>query len=166
MSLQSLSHGNADVERGFSENAALITDDRSSLSDISINGLRGTKDAVKFYGQGKVHEHTHDIKLIKKKKTQRILKEKEAIAAASKLTKNKELILVEKLQNLLDQRKILQEDLENASKMFNEGNSRLDAAVATKNFAGVAMAQLLIGGAKKKLAVLKTQLGDNNDQMN
>ncbi|CAF1600791.1 unnamed protein product, partial [Rotaria magnacalcarata] len=80
------------------------------------------------------------------KKTQRILKEKEAIAAASKLTKNKELILVEKLQNLLDQRKILQEDLENASKMFNEGNSRLDAAVATKNFAGVAMAQLLIGG--------------------
>ncbi|CAM4981143.1 unnamed protein product, partial [Rotaria socialis] len=53
-SLQSLSHGNADVERGFSENAALITDDRSSLSDISINGLRATKDAVKFYGQGKV----------------------------------------------------------------------------------------------------------------
>ncbi|CAF2097297.1 unnamed protein product [Rotaria magnacalcarata] len=149
MSLQSLSHGKADVERGFSENAALITDDRSSLSDISINGLRATKDAVKFYGQGKVHE----VK-------------KEAIAAASKLTKNKELILVEKLQNLLDQRKILQEDLENASKMFNEGNSRLDAAVATKNFAGVAMAQLLIGGAKKKLAVLKTQLGDNNDQMN
>ncbi|CAF4969595.1 unnamed protein product, partial [Rotaria magnacalcarata] len=164
---------------GFSENAALITDDRSSLSDISINGLRATKDAVKFYGQGKVHEvpickglldnvkEAHSrYQVDQEKKTQRILKEKEAIAAASKLTKNKELILVEKLQNLLDQRKILQEDLENASKMFNEGNSRLDAAVATKNFAGVAMAQLLIGGAKKKLAVLKTQLGDNNDQMN
>ncbi|CAF1656657.1 unnamed protein product [Rotaria magnacalcarata] len=159
MSLQSLSHGNADVERGFSENAALITDDRSSLSDISINGLRATKDAVKFYGQGKVHEvpickglldnvkEAHSrYQVDQEKKTQRILKEKEAIAAASKLTKNKELILVEKLQNLLDQRKILQEDLENASKMFNEGNSRLDAAVATKNFAGVAMAQLLIGG--------------------
>ncbi|CAF2091876.1 unnamed protein product [Rotaria magnacalcarata] len=58
MSLPSLLHGNADVERGFSENAALITDDRSSLtlSDISINGLRATKDAVKFYGQGKVHK--------------------------------------------------------------------------------------------------------------
>ena len=61
-SLLSLSHGNADVERGFSENAALITDDRSSLSDISINGLRATKDAVKFYGQGKVHEISETIK--------------------------------------------------------------------------------------------------------
>ncbi|CAF5180697.1 unnamed protein product, partial [Rotaria magnacalcarata] len=55
-SLLSLLHGNTDVERGFSENAALTTDDQSSLSDISINGLRATKDAVKFYGQGKVHK--------------------------------------------------------------------------------------------------------------
>ncbi|CAF4421610.1 unnamed protein product [Rotaria sp. Silwood2] len=177
-SLLSLSHGNADVERGFSENAALITDDRSSLSDISINGLRATKDAVKFYGQGKVHEvpickglldnvkEAHSRYQVDQERKQRILKEKEAIEAAAKLTKNKELILVEKEQNLIDQRKILQEDLENASKMLNEGNSRLEAAVATKNFAGVEMAQLLIGGAKKKLDVLKTQLGDNSDQMN
>jgi hypothetical protein len=55
-SILSLSHGNADVERGFSENASLVTDDRSSLSSISINGLRTTKDAVKFHGSGKVHE--------------------------------------------------------------------------------------------------------------
>ncbi|CAF4128443.1 unnamed protein product [Rotaria magnacalcarata] len=176
--LLSLSHGNADVERGFSENAALITDDRSSLSDISINGLRATKDAVKFYGQGKVHEvpickglldnvkEAHSRCQVDQERKQRILKEKEAIEAAAKLTKNKELILVEKEQNLIDQHKILQEDLENASKMLNEGNSRLEAAVATKNFAGVEMAQLLIGGAKKKLDVLKTQLGDNTDQMN
>ena len=61
-SLLSLSHDNADVERGFSENAALITDDRSSLSEISINGLRATKDAVKFYRQGKVDEVRETIK--------------------------------------------------------------------------------------------------------
>ena len=36
----------------------------------------------------------------------------------------------------------------------------------TENFAGVEMAQLLVGSAKKKLDVLKTQLGDNCDQMN
>ena len=50
--------------------------------------------------------------------------------------------------------------------MLNEGNSRLEAAIGTKTFAVVEMAQLLIGGAKKKLDVLKTQLGDNSDQMN
>jgi hypothetical protein len=36
--------------------SSLVTDDRSSLSSISINGLRTTKDAVKFHGSGKVHE--------------------------------------------------------------------------------------------------------------
>jgi hypothetical protein len=60
-SILSLSHGNADVERGFSENASLVTDDRSSLSNTSINGLRATKDAVKFYGSGKVHEVSKTI---------------------------------------------------------------------------------------------------------
>ena len=50
--------------------------------------------------------------------------------------------------------------------MLNEGNSRLEATFSTKNFAGFEMAQLLIGGAKKRLDVLKTQLGDNSDQMN
>ncbi|CAF3564437.1 unnamed protein product [Rotaria socialis] len=133
-SLLSLSHGNADVERGFSQNAALITDDRSSISDISINRLRATKDAVKFYRRGKVHEvpickglhdnvkEAHSRYQVDQEITQRILKEKEAIVAAAKLTKNKQLFLVEKEQNLIDQRKILQEDLENSSKMLNEGN--------------------------------------------
>ena len=36
----------------------------------------------------------------------------------------------------------------------------------TENFAGVEMAQLLVGSAKKKLDVLKKQLGDNSNQMN
>ena len=54
--------------------------------------------------------------------------------AAEKLTKNKELVLVEKEQNVIDQRKILQEDLQNSSKMFNKGNSRLEATVSTKTF--------------------------------
>jgi hypothetical protein len=53
--LLSLSHGNSDVERGFSENNHLVSDDRSSLSEASINGLRATKAGVKFFGGGKVH---------------------------------------------------------------------------------------------------------------
>ncbi|CAF3609869.1 unnamed protein product [Rotaria socialis] len=91
ISLLSLLHGNADVERGYSENAALITDDRSSLSDISINGLRATKDAVKFYGQGKVHkvpickglldnvEKPHSRYQVDQEITQRILEKKKRL---------------------------------------------------------------------------------------
>ena len=53
--LLSLSHGNSDVERGFSENNHLVSNDRSSLNEVSINGLRATKAGVKFFGGGKVH---------------------------------------------------------------------------------------------------------------
>jgi hypothetical protein len=53
--LLSLSHGNSDVERGFSQNNHLVSDDRSSLSEAAINGLRATNAGVKFFGDSKVH---------------------------------------------------------------------------------------------------------------
>ncbi|CAF4553885.1 unnamed protein product [Rotaria sp. Silwood2] len=177
-SILSLSHGNADVERGFSENASLVTDDRSSLSNASINGLRATKDAVKFYGSGMVHEvpickglldsvkDAHSRHHADQEKMQRLIKEKEEAESAAKLLKDRELLLIEKEQKLIDERNVLQRELDNASKMLDEGNSRLEAAVATKNFGDIEVAQLLIGGANKKLDALKTQLNYNSERMN
>ena len=43
-----LPHGNADVEKGQSENNTIITKDRNQLREAAINGLRA-KDAVKLY---------------------------------------------------------------------------------------------------------------------
>lgn len=54
--LLALSHGNGDVERGFSENSFLFSDDRSTLSEKSINGLRSTRDAIRYFAQGNPHE--------------------------------------------------------------------------------------------------------------
>lgn len=51
-----ITHGNADVERGFSINSNIVTDNRSSLSESSVNGLRLLSDAVKFFGLGSVHK--------------------------------------------------------------------------------------------------------------
>lgn len=51
-----ISHGNADVERGFSTNGNLLTEERTLLSEKSINGLRQTYDAVEFSGYGSVHK--------------------------------------------------------------------------------------------------------------
>ena len=42
--LMVVSHGNADPERGFSLNKNILTDNRSSLSQSSIVGLRTVKD--------------------------------------------------------------------------------------------------------------------------
>ena len=43
-----LPHGNADVERGMSENNRVVTAERNKLGEDTINGLRATKDMVKF----------------------------------------------------------------------------------------------------------------------
>lgn len=51
-----ISHGNADVERGFSTNENILTEERTLLSEKSINGLRMTYDAVKYLGYGSVHK--------------------------------------------------------------------------------------------------------------
>jgi hypothetical protein len=49
-------HGNADIERGFSINENLVPQNRSNLSDTSINGLRSTYDGIKFAGNGASHK--------------------------------------------------------------------------------------------------------------
>ena len=50
-----LGHGNAEVERGFSESGKSVTDDRVYLSEASINGIHATTDGLKaFKGPGSV----------------------------------------------------------------------------------------------------------------
>ena len=50
-----LAHGNADVEHTLSENKKVVTNERTLLSNESINGLRLAKDAVNVIGSGEVH---------------------------------------------------------------------------------------------------------------
>ncbi|CAF1665967.1 unnamed protein product [Rotaria magnacalcarata] len=45
-----ISHGNSDVERGLSINENIVTENRTLLSLSSINDLRSTWNAIKFYG--------------------------------------------------------------------------------------------------------------------
>ena len=49
-----LPHGNSDVERGISVNNRMLTNERNKLSEVTINGLRATKDMIKFSDQ-KLH---------------------------------------------------------------------------------------------------------------
>ena len=43
-----LPHGNSDVKRGISVNSRMLTNERNKLSEVTINGLRATKDMIKF----------------------------------------------------------------------------------------------------------------------
>jgi len=42
-----IAHGNADVERGFSANASIVTPNRSALNASSVSGLWTIQDAVR-----------------------------------------------------------------------------------------------------------------------
>ncbi|CAF1317772.1 unnamed protein product [Didymodactylos carnosus] len=144
-----LSHGNADVERGFSENAHLVTDERASLSVVSISGLRATKDAVKFHGDGAVQnvaitkallssvKQAHERFKIDNERQQQMLKDKELSEQALAAAKNDEVLLIEKECKLLDEQKGLRKELESATNMLDEDSEQLTAAIAEKNFSEV-----------------------------
>nr|CAD7265799.1 unnamed protein product [Timema shepardi] len=44
-----LPHGNADVERGFSQTSNYLTNNRTCLSEASISAIQSTKDGLKHY---------------------------------------------------------------------------------------------------------------------
>jgi hypothetical protein len=169
-----LSHGNADVERGFSENAFLLTDDRSLLSDASINGLRATRDGVAFFGNGKPHEVPITKCLLDSVRDAHsrycidLEKRREELSVKKKFEEEQttEKLFIEKENGLYDEQQCLHANLTNIQKLIDEGTERLAKAISSKDFKEIETAQLLIEGGNKKLAVTNTQIGHNNNQLN
>ncbi|CAF4607013.1 unnamed protein product [Rotaria socialis] len=175
--LLSLSHGNSDVERGFSENNHLVPDDRSSLNEASINGLRATKAAVKFFRGGKAHAVPTTSTLISnvKEAYSRYTKDNEQ---QQKLIKSTDVAngkrgpeveherLEEKETQLINEQKNLQEELTKVTNMLEEGTTRLAAAMKNKKFDDIGTTEVLVTAANAKLAVLKTKLIENDENLN
>ncbi len=191
--LLSLSHGNSDVERGFSENNNLVSDDRSLLNESSINGLRATNAGIKFFGHGKTHMVS--IRLIYSKCSDFIFevpttstllsnvqeaysRYAEDIEQQQKLIKNIDGIngkrasgvereeSEEKENHLINEQKTLQEELTKATKMLEEGSKRLATAINNREFNEISIAEVLVTAANSKLTVLQKQLIENSENLN
>ena len=54
----------------------------------------------------------------------------------------------------------------NATKMLEEGSTRLAISLNNKAFDDVGTAEVLVAAANAKLTVLKTQLLENNEKLN
>ena len=171
-----LSHGNADVERGFSENAFLLSDDRSLLSNASINGLRATRDGIKFLADDKAHQVpiTKDLLESVRHAHARYCQDMEKQQHEESLvpTNNnnddgsqvKKDLFVEEENDLYREQGLVQQSLSNVQKMIDEGTERLAQAISAKSFEDIETAQSLIEGGKKRLAVTNTQMAQNNKQ--
>ncbi|CAM2724318.1 unnamed protein product [Rotaria socialis] len=149
--LLSLSHGNSDVEWGFLQNNHLVTDERSSLNEASINGLRATNAGIKFFGDSKV-PITNSLLFSVQQSYSRYAKDNDR---QQKLVKNVDT-----------EQKQLQEDLAKATNLLEEGSKRLAAAINNKTFDDLSTAEVLVTATNTKLAALKTQLIVNSENLN
>ncbi|CAF1507253.1 unnamed protein product [Rotaria sp. Silwood1] len=159
-----VAHGNADVERGFSINSHIVTDDRTLLSETSINGLRLVHDGVKYFGSGSTHKVpiTSDmINVVKKSSSNyrdELLIAKTANNIYSKTNNNnKELIQIERQQQieeekkLLDKQKDLDKEMKEAEYLIQEGTNRLENGLKNGSLSEIYAAKLLIAGGHEKI---------------
>ncbi|CAF0764829.1 unnamed protein product [Adineta ricciae] len=172
-----ISHGNADVERGFSINSNIVTENRSSLSESSVNGLRLVHDGVKFFGGGSAHKvvvNTDMINAVKRSSSvyrEELMAEKLSIALFNKKNAEKETIQNEKQQHLEDEKQLLNKQknletqLKEAESLIKEGTNRLEGALKSGVLSEVYAANLLICGGREKLVCVSEQQQQLTDEL-
>ncbi|CAF1285800.1 unnamed protein product [Rotaria magnacalcarata] len=68
--------------------------------------------------------------------------------------------------DLREKQKTLQVELNNATRLLEEGNQRLQAAINAKTFYDIETAGILIESGKKKLMTVNTEMIQNNGALN
>ena len=126
-----LSHGNADVERGFSKSSQLLTEDKSSMTERTLNAKLAITDTLKKYEQivyrvpivPELHNlaqgayRSYQAYLEEQK---RIAQEKAAQAAAEIKRKADEKLLLESIYKRNKTVRKLEKDLESAEKSYKD----------------------------------------------
>ncbi len=180
-----IAHGNADVERGFSINSNIITENRALLSEASINGLRLVYDGVKYFGSGSAHTvrllmssfdvtmyfilqvpiSSDMINIVKKSSRnyhEELMTAKVAIDIYDKQNNNESIRnerheQLEKEKTLLDKQKALENQIKEAEFLIEEGTNRLEKALKNDVLSEAYAAKLLIVGGREKLTSVNEQ---------
>lgn len=153
-----LSHGNSDVERGFSRNNLLVTKQRANLANESICGLRLVQDAVRVHGgilqvpitrQMMLSVRSAHAKYKDDCERRRLADEarrKEKIEAEAQRKRKRELD--SSLQRDLQKH---QKEIDSAHALIAEASSRLGAAVKAQDSIGIKAAHALLDSGNKTL---------------
>ena len=179
-----LPHGNSDVERGISVNSRMLTNERNKLSEVTINGLRATKDMIKFsdpqlhrperipvtkkllnfvrsahsaYRQ-KCEEEREEEERKKKEKG----KEEADFARRQQemeALKAKNTSLLAKETTLNEEEKELREKL-GVGHLLIDGNNKLKNSVKINDKAGISPAELMIETATELSQKLNADISD------
>lgn len=165
-----VSHGNSDVERGFSINEHMVTENRTLLSASSINGLRATWDAVNFNPSGSLHKMPIKPEMIRAvQKSKSIYNQEQSLqkAATHQVDKFNEVYATayEQTRTLIDQehhwlskQRSLQDDQKKAQCLITEGRQRLDSAFKKNDMFDAQAANALIGAGDEQIKSISEEL--------
>lgn len=164
----SVSHGNADVERGFSTSGRILSDDRASMSERTLDALMTIKGALRSYDNRPhlvpitknllmmAHRAYQSYKLYlddeKRKKEEKQAEKLREDERQAEEEKSKQQIT--ELKSTIDKKqeelKILRKDEDEkrrtADKLFTEANNRLKKAIEKHDMTEVELAQAMLEG--------------------
>lgn len=167
----SLIHGSADVERSFSASGRMLTEDRASMNERTLNSLLTIKDTLKHYNN-KPHLILIPKELITMARGaynhyQNYLNKQEEIKMQNekynKEEKLKKIAEAEIQLELINEQKSIKYNENNlkkkgeeesnkrgaANKLFNEANKRLKIALENKNLEEAELAHAMLEGVNK-----------------
>ncbi|CAF4367356.1 unnamed protein product [Rotaria sp. Silwood2] len=165
-----ISHGNSDVESGFSINEHIVTENRTLLSLSSINGLRSTWDAIKFYGVGSPHRVPIKIDMVRAVQKSKSVYNQEQLSLKSLADREKEQSekhehtneemkkLIDRENQLLSRQKGLQDEQKKAQLLVGEGRQRLDNALKKADIIDAQAANALIGAGDEQVKLISDEL--------
>ncbi|CAF3455348.1 unnamed protein product, partial [Rotaria sp. Silwood2] len=165
-----ISHGNSDVESGFSINEHIVTENRTLLSLSSINGLRSTWDAIKFYGVRSPHRVPIKIDMVRAVQKSKSVYNQEQLSLKSLADREKEQSekrehtneemkkLIDRENQLLSRQKGLQDEQKKAQLLAGEGRQRLDNALKKADIIDAQAANALIGAGDEQVKLISDEL--------
>ena len=177
-------HGNAEVERGFSECSKSVTQESVRLTEAYVDGIRATNDGLKpfsspasvpitkkFFQMGRAAHSSYQTRLEKEKeerrKRQRALDEqKEGLrvkAAQEKLSKEKK-DLVSKDKELEKMVNDQEEEIEVGNTFLKDACKKLPSAIKSKNFREMSVAQAMIEAAEARIDSARKELNQIRKQ--
>lgn len=157
--LLSLAHGNADCERGFSENKNIL-ESRSNLCAASINGIRRIKSELKKCGS--IKNFNINPKLLSSVKTSWRRYENRTKAEKNIEKKEKEKISADNnLLQLKSEEQQLKKRLESTQILLKKAELSITDGLKRKSFIDVECGQVLLKDCNKKTSEIMFLLEKN-----
>ncbi|XP_070379490.1 uncharacterized protein [Dermacentor albipictus] len=155
--LLSIPHGNADVERGFSENRRLLHD-RARLTVESINGIRHIVSYGKRFDSDPCRfsitpEVVRVVRNAKKLYSERIASEEEQSAKRQRKA--------DEAGSSSGDQADLQKEVETARKMLTNAELLISRGLKSKDFADIESGNSLLAEGKSRLAVSLQKMADS-----